>query len=60
MKHKQHSFLSDLLSLCKGYGDVEFTYTTDDDGIHIILDGEDIFKSHSLLPDIKKKIKEDG
>ena len=39
---KQSLFLEKLADLCEQY-DADFYYTIDDDGIHIIVDGNECF-----------------
>lgn len=42
MTTRQKTFLNKLADLCEEY-EAEFGYITDDEGIHINVDGEEIF-----------------
>lgn len=42
---KNADFLKKLADLCDEYN-AGFTYTTDDDGTHILVDGNDIFAGY--------------
>lgn len=41
----KEEFLEELAQLCEKYK-AAFGYTTDDDGIHIELDGEEVFAGY--------------
>lgn len=41
-QNMKNEFLEKLANLCEQY-DAAFSYTTDDDGIHIELSGQEIF-----------------
>lgn len=45
MKTKQSLFLETLAKLCEEYN-AGFYYTIHDDGVHIILDGQECFAGH--------------
>lgn len=42
MTRRQKNCLNRLADLCDQYN-AEFTYTVDDDGIHISVDGQEVF-----------------
>jgi hypothetical protein len=45
LSKSQSEFLSKLADLCDEYN-AGFTYTKDDDGIHVLIDGIDVFADY--------------
>ncbi|MDP1772425.1 hypothetical protein [Methylobacter tundripaludum] len=45
LTEKQSEFLKKLADLCDEYN-AGFTYTNNDDGTHVLVDGDDIFADH--------------
>jgi hypothetical protein len=45
LSEKQAEFLKKLADLCAQYN-AGFTYTNDDNGTHVLVDGQDIFAAH--------------
>ena len=58
MTKRQEEFLTKLADLCEKY-DAEFSYTTDDDGIHITMDDEEIYVGFLFHPvaELRKTIR---
>lgn len=52
----EQQFLEDFLQLCEKYGDVEFGYTTDDDGCTIDVNGTQVIDGLFNADDIRKRI----
>jgi hypothetical protein len=49
LTRKREEFLTKLADLCEQYN-AGFFYTIDDDGVHISIDGDDIFVGHLMDP----------
>lgn len=50
MKQKTSEFIEKLAQLCTEYG-AGFGYTTDDDGVHVEMIGDDVNIGFPSLPD---------
>ena len=54
MKERQKEFLKKFAELCREYKP-DFYYTTCDDGIHIVVDGERVFCGFSVVSEELEK-----
>jgi len=57
MKQKMSEFIEKLAQICTEYG-AELGYTTDDDGVHVEIDGDDVSVGFPMLPDPGADIRE--
>ena len=56
MDAKALEFLKALADLCEKYN-ATFSYTTDDDGVHIKVDDQDVFIGQLLFPNAWENIR---
>lgn len=54
MNSTQIGFLLDFAALCDKYKP-DFFYTTEDDGVHIVVDGAEVFCGYSINAESVKK-----